>query len=304
MKGTGVSLRCLSPFAIASPALSLPVSAQAARHSRPPVAVLDTRWLNLSGDRSHANATSVDQFVIDFLTRLRSLSHPVNSTRVQVEPPGYDMPSPLPSTLQALLSARDQTASENAWEHFLAEFSPLLLHVARLTPGDHDSVMDKYLFMIDALRKDDCRRLRAYSEDGRGTFTTWLVAVGRRLCVDEHRTRYGRSEEVMTDARRERRRLEQLEGNDALLDSIESTFVGPESALDRLEIHTQLTTLLARLETEDRLLLKLKYEDGLPVSEIARIVAEPSQFRIYRRLDKILASIREGLAAVGIGSAE
>ena len=214
------------------------------------------------------------------------------------------MPSPLPSTLQALLTARDQATFETAWEHFLAEFSPLLLHVARLTPGDHDSVMNKYVFMIDALRKDQCRRLRAYSEDGRGTFTTWLVAVGRRLCIDEHRTRYGRAEEVMSDGRLERRRLEQLDGSDALLDSIESTLLSPESAVDRSEVDAQLAMVLSRLDIDDRLLLKLKYEDELPVSEIARIVGEPSQFRIYRRLERLLSTLREGLAAAGIGSAE
>jgi hypothetical protein len=52
--------------------------------------------------------------------------------------------------------------------------------------------MDRYAWVLDALRQDRHRRLRAFAAEGRGSFTTWLVAVVRRLCVDEHRHRYGR----------------------------------------------------------------------------------------------------------------
>src|SRR5687768_3358217 len=102
------------------------------------------------------------------------------------------MATKLPQSLENLLAAGDSSSAERAWGEFLQEFSKLILHVARSTPGDHDSVMDRYVFVLDALRKGDYRRLRAYSQDGRGSFSTWLVAVVRRLSVDEHRRRYGR----------------------------------------------------------------------------------------------------------------
>ena len=44
--------------------------------------------------------------------------------------------------------------------------------------------MDHYAFMLDRLQEDGFHRLRAFAGDGRGQFTTWLVVVARRLCVE------------------------------------------------------------------------------------------------------------------------
>src|SRR4051794_31379617 len=94
-----------------------------------------------------------------------------------------------PVPLSSLLSACDPASRGEAWALFLSSYSALIMRVARLLGGDDDAVMDRYTFVLDHLRRDDCHRLRAYAADGRGEFTTWLVLVVRRLCLDAHRQR-------------------------------------------------------------------------------------------------------------------
>jgi RNA polymerase sigma factor (sigma-70 family) len=211
------------------------------------------------------------------------------------------MSSKIPPCLQQLLDATDDTTRDRAWAGLLSEYSRLLLHVARSTAGGHDDVMDRYLFVLDALRREDFRRLRAFSSDGRGSFTTWLVAVTRRLCIDEHRHRYGRSPgEEISQRLRERAQLVDLLNSVETLESIESTMDGPDRELQTLELGTALDRALAGLPMTDRLLVRMRFEDGLAVPEIARILGEASPFRIYRQLDRILSQLRKSLEEAGI----
>jgi len=211
------------------------------------------------------------------------------------------MAAAIPPLVRALLAA-DDAGRDKAWAEFLKQYSGLVLHVARSIQGDHDTVMDRYTFVLDALRKDDFRRLAGYSETGRGAFTTWLVAVVRRLCVDEHRQRFGRAHpDGPTREQIDRRNLADLTAcESAPLEFLESALVAPDSALHASERNAALHAALLRLEVPDRLLLRLRYEDGLKVNEIARLLGEPSQFKIYRRLDQILAGLRRDLELVGI----
>ena len=120
-----------------------------------------------------------------------------------------------PAPLSALLAASDPQSCEDAWAAFLSAYSALIVRVARLLGGGDDAVMDRYAFVLDQLRRDDLKRIRQYAADGRGEFTTWLVLVVRRLCMDEHRRRYGRRQsdsDSATDRHAERRRLADLLG--------------------------------------------------------------------------------------------
>lgn len=196
---------------------------------------------------------------------------------------------------------------ERAWTEFLSGYSDVLLRVARSLGGDHDAVMDRYAFILDALRRDEYRRLRAYSDDGRGTFATWLAVVARRLCMDEHRHRYGRAQgngEVARAERLTRRNLTDLIGGELGLDTIEShARRAPDALLEEEEWRTALSAALAGLETLDRLILRLRFEDGLSVPEIAQLLDLGSPFGLYRRINKVLASVRRTLEAVGIRDA-
>jgi RNA polymerase sigma factor (sigma-70 family) len=212
-----------------------------------------------------------------------------------------------PAVLVSLLTVSSGTAdSERAWAAFAEEYSTLLLHVARRLGGGDDAAMDRYAFMLDALRRDDYRRLRQYASDGRGKFTTWLMVVARRLCLDEYRRRYGRPQgddtsSTTTDAWAERRRLINLVGEElGAAEVAGSADAVPDVALQRSELAALLEAALARLDTPDRLLLRLRFIDDLSVPQIARLLGEGSAFYYYRRLEKILARLRESLQAAGV----
>ena len=100
-------------------------------------------------------------------------------------------PAPSPE-LTELLEAPDPASRERSWARLLERHSGLLLHAAKRFGTGHDEAMDRYLYMLEELRRDDFRRLRALSPAGAGKFSTWLLVVAYRLCGDFHRKRYGR----------------------------------------------------------------------------------------------------------------
>lgn len=215
-----------------------------------------------------------------------------------------------PATIEShrlLAAAEDPGATARAWAAFLADYSTLILEVALTFGGDHDVVMDRYAFILDSLRRDDCRRLHGYVEDGRGSFRTWLVVVVGRLCHDERRHRYGRPQGETEASARERslrRNLVDLVGAELEVDSLESSGEdSPEVVLRRSELAAALRAALDGLDASDRLLLRLRFEDALSVPEIARTLGGTSPFSLYRRLDKVLARIRQRLVAAGVDDA-
>ena len=210
----------------------------------------------------------------------------------------------LPDSLRVLLSAPEGDARERAWTAFLEEHTGYLLHGARHLGGDHDAVMDRYLYVIQALRDDDCRRLRAYTSDGRGKFSTWLLVVVRRLCYDHHRVRYGRPQSSTDEAvarQQDRKQLVDLVSDELGLSELEARQDDvPDAILSRRELRGALTSALNELSPGDRLLLRLRFEDGQSVPEVARMIGESSPFVLYRRLDKVLATLRRALEAGGV----
>ena len=212
-----------------------------------------------------------------------------------------------PESLQRLLSAGDPDERDRCWAAFLADFSALILHSARSLGGERDAIMDRYTFVLDALRIDDCRRLRSFLSDGRGKFTTWLVAVARRLCVDQIRQRYGRPQGAAPpdDRWRERRHLVDLVAAEVDVGEITAGDDGaPDEAITRAELSGVLQAALQRLETSDRLLLRLRFEDGRSAPEIARLLGVPSPFHVYRRIDRLLAVLKAELTGAGIESSQ
>lgn len=163
--------------------------------------------------------------------------------------------------------------------------------------------MDRYTRILDHLREDDFRRLRSFSSDGRGKFTTWLVVVARRICLDHERSRYGRYRTGSAGAREEaereaRRNLADLIAARPDFSRIEADrFEDPERRLRKVELEEGLAEALRTLSERERLLLALRFEDDLTAREIAGIVGYPTPFHVYRRIDKVLDRLRVALAA-------
>lgn len=214
--------------------------------------------------------------------------------------------SEYPAVLDRLLS-RDPPSDE-AWAAFAREYTRLLLHVARSTSKDREEAMDAYAYLLERLSEDECRRLRAYTSRSNSKFTTWLVVVARRICVDHHRARYGRIRDDDSASEHARiglrRRLADLNGGPEFIDSIadESSSDG-EAALDRAELSDEVKSLRASLDPADRLLIALRFDDGLSAAEIASLLHYPSQFHVYRRINALLDEMKTRLEARGWESA-
>lgn len=170
--------------------------------------------------------------------------------------------------------------------------------------------MDAYAYLLEQLERDDFRRLRAYTPEARSKFTTWLVVVARRLCLDRLRERYGRpvgASAVSQETRALRRRLADLlvhELDPAATPLPDDATTNPDADLRTRELHQALTVALARLDPRDRLLLKLRYEDELPAREIGQLLRFPTAFHVYRRLNWLLQELKTVLRGRGIDGPE
>ena len=225
----------------------------------------------------------------------------------------WSMPQPhgavsLPLELSRLLSASETSEHDKAWETFLTRHNGLLLHTCRHVARDRDAAMDGYAYVLEQLRADGYRRLRAYTPQTTTRFTTWLVVVTRRLLLDFYRHRYGRSRSE-SDARRDqhaaRRRLEDLVGDEIDPEELPTAAThGPDAAVRRAELARALRVALDELDPSDRLLLALRFEDERPVRDIAAVMRLPSIFHVYRRLGAVLTELKRRLARRGITEPE
>lgn len=212
-----------------------------------------------------------------------------------------------PQELRDLLQAGTAIARDDAWSRFVTRYSPLLLHTAHSVAREHDRAMDAYADLLDQLHVDDHQRLRQYSADAGAQFTTWLVVVARRLCVDFLRQRYGRAPAAAAraDDHAMRRRLEDLIAVEiGELRDLTETRAGPEELLRQRDLHLALSASLARLPAAHRLLLSMRFEDDLPIREIATLLHYPTRFHVHRAINAVLAELRRDLAARGVDRAE
>lgn len=220
--------------------------------------------------------------------------------------PGGPLPSTLPVVVARLLDASELAARDAAWGEFVASHSRLIFHVARSFGGDRDATMDRYAFVLDHLRADDCHRIRAFIADGRSEFTTWLVVVAQHACLDHRRHQYGRIRRAddgssgADDDRAARRRLVDLIAAEVDLALIRDRASTIEESIRVAELHHALDAALDTLPPRDRLMVKLRFEDGLPMPELSRNMGFPNRFQAYRHLRQVLRALRGALERAGV----
>jgi DNA-directed RNA polymerase specialized sigma24 family protein len=112
-----------------------------------------------------------------------------------VEPQGLGGPASVPPELADLLSAADEAATTLAWDRFLDSYGDLILRTSRSVNRDHDAAMDAYTHVLERFHANHFARLRRFSGGDGDNLSRWLVVVSRRLCLDLHRQRYGRTRE-------------------------------------------------------------------------------------------------------------
>jgi RNA polymerase sigma factor (sigma-70 family) len=208
--------------------------------------------------------------------------------------------------LSGILAARSESAQDGAWAAFVQEFSEQILRVAQSLGGGHDIAMDRYAFVLERLREDDCRRLRSYLRPGAGEFRLWLIVVVRRLCLDHHRQRYGRARDVAGPVLPEQSRAGRRRLVDLVSEKIDPSMLpalqqfSPDAALALSERSGMLAAALDRLPPTDRLLLRFRFAEELSAREIAKLMRLPTVFHVYRRLNAVLHDLRESLRGSGV----
>jgi DNA-directed RNA polymerase specialized sigma subunit len=93
-------------------------------------------------------------------------------------------------------------------------------------------------------------------------------------------------------------------GGDLDADSLAGQSDDAEAALVHGHRNDCLRAELSRLTPRERLLLTLRFEDNLSASKIATILGLPSQFHVYRKLNAVLAALRERLQSRGIENSD
>lgn len=210
----------------------------------------------------------------------------------------------LPPELAGLLDGAADP--EAGWSEFASRYSRLIIHTARSLTRDRDQAMEMYAFVLGELRADDFKRLRVFRADGSGKFSTWLVIVARRLCVEQLRKRYGRVRSDRPQAKASasleaRRRLADLVGVPLDIGRLPGpASADPEQQLREVELAERLHGALTELEPEDRLLISRRFEDDLSVREITRLMKASSVFHVYRRINAVLRLLRSKLEDQGI----
>ena len=98
---------------------------------------------------------------------------------------------PEQSVANVLQQLRSRDPHE-AWIVFLEEYSVLIFQVSRHIEKDLDRASDCFQFVCEKLSEDRFRRLLRFKAEGSASFSTWLRAVVRNLCLDWRRKEYGR----------------------------------------------------------------------------------------------------------------
>lgn len=257
--------------------------------------------------------------------------------------------------IASMLSALSSAERQSAWCAFLDRYSSLIYHVVRSFDRDPDRSGNCFLFICEQLSANDFRRLRKFDLSGRASFSTWLCAVVRNLCLDWHRKEHGRHrvfgsvarrsaiaqllfeivfrrglsaeeareelirrgvelsfaavEERICELRRclSSRQLWLLSSGKAMLDSIDAEEEGtytvepadpapdPESLATLRETHQHVSAALASLTDSDRLLIRLRYQEGLTLQQVAKLVGLKDAQTADRRLRDIIDHLRQAL---------
>ena len=97
-----------------------------------------------------------------------------------------------PRAIEQILHELPSSVAEQAWSDFLEQYSAQIYQVICHHETDPDKTSDCFQFVCEELVKEKFRRLRRFKIDGSATFSTWLRAVVRNLCIDWHRKQTGR----------------------------------------------------------------------------------------------------------------
>ena len=181
----------------------------------------------------------------------------------------------------------------DGWQEMMRRYSALVAHAVRTTflrvlkRADPNQVDDVIQAVWLSLCDDRCRRLKSFQS--KSALSTWLTVISSRKALDALRTerRKGSLRNVHLDDE-ERDLVKELQAPEA-----EERF-----SLDEIFI---LYEAMERLPTEDRLILKMYYLDGLSyrsIAEALRVAPNTVSSYILRAREKLKKCMNERAGGV------
>lgn len=201
------------------------------------------------------------------------------------------------------LIAACERGDQFAWNDLVEKFGPTVRSAARSVSGNEEAAEDlaqsiwAELYGLRA-REDGKPAGKIAYYSGRGSLGGWLRAVVGQLAVDHHRkvARFVQTEE---DADFDRMARDSSQSDEVFVTA--QTNTNPETALTSRRaaenVETALAKAIGELDTEDRLLVKLYYFDGLRLRE-AGVVLGVHEATASRRLTKVHAVLRKRVEAI------
>ena len=196
-----------------------------------------------------------------------------------------------------------ERGDERAWNDLVERFTATVRSAARSASANEDAAEDLtqsiWAELYGLRTRQDGRpasKLAYYS--GRGSLAGWLRAVIAQLSVDTFRkqAKLVQAEED-TDLERLAREAVVSETSTFAASGIQN----PEQALSNRfaesDLQAALTRAVRELETEDRLLVKLYYFDGLRLRE-AGVVLGVHEATASRRLSRIQTDLRKRVSQI------
>jgi RNA polymerase sigma-70 factor len=202
-----------------------------------------------------------------------------------------------------------ERGDEDAWSELVEKYGVTVRSAARSASSNEEMAEDlaqsiwAELYGLRARAGDDGRpkgKIAYYS--GRGSLGGWLRAVVGQLAVDQHRKQ---SRLVQTEEDADFDRLTQDAHRHAQESSgMTTAALDPEQALASgraaRDVEDALARAIKELNTEDRLLVKLYYFDGLRLREAGAVLGV-HEATASRRLSRAHTEIRQRVEAILTG---
>lgn len=196
-----------------------------------------------------------------------------------------------------------ESGDQFAWNDLVEKFSPTVRSAARSVSGNEDAAEDLAQSIWAELyglrvRKDGKPAGKISYYSGRGSLGGWLRAVVGQLAVDHHR-KVARLVQTEEDADFDRLARDSNQTNEIFVTAQSVTNPEDNLTVKRATEHIEkaLAKAMSELETEDRLLVKLYYFDGLRLRE-AGVVLGVHEATASRRLTKIHSVLRKRVEAI------
>jgi RNA polymerase sigma-70 factor, ECF subfamily len=175
--------------------------------------------------------------------------------------------------------------NEAAWETFLIRYRELL-YSAAYAISRQDSLGREladclYADLYGTAERDGVRSSRFNSYTGRGSLAGWLRSVLAQRFVDHYRAT--RREVSLEEQEAERLPPSTFEMEDAVANERRRTAVA-----------AAVSTVLARMPSEDRFLLASYYLDGRTLLQIAKMVGV-HESTVSRKLERLTRALRKDL---------